>query len=404
MSFYTEVESNPRLNQLVHLPKEVRMGTANNGTIEHKSVLPPMNYFGGIQKLNPQSGFNSTTLFSSGGQIDFWLGYNGFIEQLRLSLELQVNSAAANPLTILGPYLIKYIEFYDSNQNIMQTVYADNIFLERIHWNKDKSNFENNAEGVSATYGAIGPLAASATANIQLNIPCAIADSQLKGNVIDGKILVRVYFSATGIISGAATDLFCTSATFNQHAEQLSGALESKELSQKKNRELHYRVLNPVRVASFAISNAVANQYYDIQLVSATQMSAFLYFVVRPTPITSANVQSYVQNISFELYDQSMQVQGIRQYQTSNQYVVAQKFGGDIFNSAKGNGIYVIPFAINIEKAYNGHQVGFYQMTTRETLRLYMPPALTTGNYVVDVYSMDYSEMIANRGRLDFKK
>lgn len=33
-----------------------------------------------------------------------------------------------------------------------------------------------------------------------------------------------------------------------------------------------------------------------------------------------------------------------------------------------------------------------------------MPVGLVTGNYVVDVYSMDYAELIAKNGRLDFKK
>lgn len=403
MSFYTAVEAQPRTNQLTHLPPKVRGMTADKGTIEYKAILPPMNYFGGIQRLKPQSSFNPTNLFASGQQLDYWLSYNGFMEHVRLSMSLQVNPAAAAPLSILGPYLLDRVEIYDSNQNIMQTVYADNIFLERLHWDINKSKFENAAQLVNnSTYGASGPHAAGTNLQLELLIPTAISDAQLKGNIIDSKILIRVYFSSNGITSGASSDLFCNLCDIIQHADQLSGCLESKEIISKKKSELHYRVLNPVRVASFAISNATASQQYDVILTSATQMSAFLYFVVRPTPITSANIQSYVQGITFELYDQSMTLVGITQTPENNRYVVGQKFGGDILNVLSG--IYVLPFAINIDKAYQGNQEGFYQMTTRETLRLYMPSTLVTGNYVVDVYSFDYAELIAKNSKLDFKK
>lgn len=405
MSFYTAVESQPRLNQQVHLPKCVRTMTAEKGTIEHKSVLPPMNYFGGVQRLKPQSSFSTTNLFSTGSQIDYWLSYNGFLEQVRLELQLQVNPAAAAPLSVIGPYLIDHIEIYDSNQNIMQTIYNDTFFLERIHWDNNKSKFENNASYVNTTnYGPITGIAASTKFNLELFIPSCIGDAQLKGNIIDGKILIRVYFSALGVTSGAATDLWCNQCDIIQHAEQLSGALESLEVGKKKNKKLNYRVLNPCRVASYVIANAVASQQYDVILTSATQMSAFLYFCVRPSPLSASNIQSYVTGISFELYDAGMTLVGITQVPENNRFVVAQKFGGDIFNSSIGNGIYVLPFSTNIEKAYAGSQNGFYQFTTRETLRLYMPAGLVSGNYIVEVYSMDYAELIADNGRLDFKK
>ena len=403
MSFYTSVESAPKMNQQVHLPKNVRNMTADKGTIEYKSVLPPMNYFGGIQRLKPQSSFSTTNLFSTGSQLDYWLSYNGFLEQLRLELQLQVNPLAAAPLSVIGPYLIDHIEIYDSNQNIMNTIYNDTFYLERIHWDVNKSKFENNVSYVNnTTYGPITGIAANTRFNLELYIPSVIGDSQLKGNVIDGKILVRVYFSNLGITSGASTDLWCNQADLIQHAEQLAGHLESVEISKKKNSELHYRVLNPVRVASYVIANAVASQQYDVILTSATQMSAFLYFIVRPSPLSSSNILSFVTGITFELYDASMTLVGITQIPENNKWVVAQKFGGDIFNVK--DGIYVLPFSINIEKAYNGSQNGFYSFTTRETLRLYMPSTLVAGNYLVEVYSMDYSELIANKGRLDFRK
>lgn len=406
MSFYTAVESQPKMNQQVHLPNNVRGLLAERGTIEYKKVLPPMNSFGGQQRLKPQSSFSSTNLFSANSQLDYWLSYNGFLENLRLEMDLQVNPAAANPLNIIGPYLLDRVEIYDSNQNIMQTVYADNIFLQRLHWDINKSTFENSAEGVNnTTFGSIGPIAANTKFTLLLNIPCSISDSQLKGNIIEGRILIRVFFSNHGILPLTGQgDLFAINCDIIQHAEQLSGPNESREVLKKKNCNMHYRVLNPTRVASFAISNAVASQYYDVQLVSGTQMSAFIYFVVRPTPIIASNVQSYVQGISFQLYDEGMTLVGITQDPVNNRYVVGQRFGGSILNSALGGGIYLLPFAVDIKGAMSGNQTGFYQLTQRETIRLYMPTTLVTGNYVVDIYSMDYSELIAKSGRLDFKK
>lgn len=405
MSFYTDVESNPKMNQLTHVPKNIREMTADKGTIQYKTVLPPMCYFGGIQRVKPQSSFNTTNLFTSGSQLDYWLSFNGFLEQLRLELKLEVNSLAANPLTIVGPYLIDRIELYDTNQNIMQTIYADCLFLQRINYSNDKSKFENNAESVNnITYLGISGIAASAKVNLNLNIPCALTDAQLKGNIIDGRILVRVYFSANGVTSGAATDLYCNSADIIAHCEQLSGSLESREVLKKKSSNLHYRVLNPVRVASHVISNAQPSSQYDIQLVSGTQLSAYLMFIVRPSPINSTNIQSLVQGLTFEMYDASMTLVGITQTPESNRYIVGQKFGGDILNSSLGGGIYLLPFSINPHKSHMGNQEGFYQLTQKEVIRIYTTSTLAPGNYIVDIYSLDYAEMISDKGRLDFKK
>jgi hypothetical protein len=403
MSFYTAIESQPSMNQLVHLPKSVRTKTAESGTIEHKIALPPMNYFGGLQRLKPQSSFSPTSLFQAGSQLDFYLQYNGFLEQVRLQMDLQVNPAAANPLSICGPYLLDRVEIYDSNQNIMQTVYADSIFLQRLWYGKDKSAVENSSEGVSTSFGSIGPLAANTRLQLNLCIPSAISDSQLKGNVTE-RLLFRVYFSSDGITSGLNTDLFCNQCDIIQHAQQLSGQLESMEICKKRQSKYHFRVLNPIRVASYVIANAVANQQYDVILTSATQMSAFLYFIVRATPTTSANVLTYIPGITFELYDSGMTLVGVTQTPENNRWVVSQKFGGDIFNAGIGAGIYVLPFAIDVQKALKGSQTGFYKMTTRETLRLYMPAGLVTGNYIVECYSMDYAELVSQNGKLIFNK
>lgn len=404
MSFYNNIETQPKSTYETHLPKGVRGMVADKGTIKNKKVLPPLNYFTGINRLKPQSSFNSSNLFADQSSLDYWLGYGGYSEHFRLELNLEVKSTALNPLSIVGPYLISRIEINDSNENIMQTYYADNLFLQRIRWGKDKSAFENSAEGVSSTYGAIGPIAASTKFTLELMIPSAISEAQLKGNIIDGKILIRIYFSNLGVTSGAYTDLICNQADIIQHAEQLAPALESKEIAIKKKCTEHFRVTNPVRIASFAISNAVAGQSYDVLLSSATQMSAYIIFIVRPTPITSANILNYVQGITFELYDESMQLQSITQYPTSNRYVVSQKFGGEIFSSAIGGGIYCLPFATNIEGVHHGNMLGFYSMSSRETLRLYMPSGMPTQSVQVDCYSYDYAELIVRNSRLEFRK
>lgn len=402
MAFYADIENNPKLNNEIHVPKSVRSKISCGGTIDKKMALPPTNFFCGLTRQKPQTGFVSNGLISNNGQLDYYLGGPGFVEKLVLEMEVSISGTAANPVQILPPYLINRVEIYDSNQNPIQTIYADLIFFDRINWTVDKNNFENPAQGVSTTFGPQAALAAGATARYELTIPCWINQVQPKISVIENKMLVRVFFSNAGVISGAATDLSVTLCDLIQHSEQLSGPLESMETNSKKSRDLKYRVLNPTRVASLSYA-MVASSQYDVQLVSANQMSAFLFFIVRPTPgVTSAaTIQSLTAIDRFELYDKNYTLQGITITNEQNKYELAQRFFGNIFTSTLGQKIYVLPFAVDMAEAHKGNQCGFYQFTTTEILRIYTPAGFASGNYVVDVYSYDYAQLEMDHGILN---
>lgn len=408
MSFYTAVETGAAgTNAKVHVPMGVRQKTADRGTIEYKSTTPGMNTFCGQQRLKPQSSFaGNNNMFSAGNQLDYWVGFNGYLDQgMRLELVCSVNpTLTTGALTVFPPCLIDRVEWYDSNQNIFATIYQDQIWIgERLLWGKDKSNFENNANGLTSTYGPTTGMGASAKAIWEIDLPSPMTDCQIKGNIIPQKSLVRLYFSAVGISAGTPSDLFCTSCDIIQLCDQLAPVVENKELVLKSKSQLAYRCLNPQRICSYSFQ-AVASQYYDVQLVSGTQLSAYMFFVIRPTPITSANYSSFITLSQYEFYDQSITLQGITMTGPMQQYVHAQKFGGDIMNSALGAGIYPISFSINPQAAKNGNQNGFYSLTTREVIRVFFPAGFSTTNVVMDVYSYDYAELDIFGGKLEYKK
>lgn len=66
-----------------------------------------------------------------------------------------------------------------------------------------------------------------------------------------------------------------------------------------------------------------------------------------------------------------MQLEGVTQTPANNRFIVGQKFGGDIFNSPIGGGIYLLNFALNINSSRDGNQVGLYALSTREILRVF---------------------------------
>lgn len=401
MSFFANIEQGTRNSYKDHVPDSVRNKIAEKGQEKDKLVLPPQCYFEGILKCLPQTSFQ-TQSFVIGNSVDFYLNYSGFLESVRLEMLLQINPAAANPVSFIGPYLIDRYEVYSTNGDIMQTFYNDQIYLESMKWNLDRAGFEQPANGLSATFSAVGPFAANATTSLEMIMPMCISDAQLKGNSTD-RFLLRVYFSSIGVTAGANTDLYLTSIALLQHADILAPSLEQRETMLKRSQTLKYRTLNPQRIADISVQMAPSS-FYDIQLTAGTGLSAFIAFMFRATPLTSSTVLAFQPCLKYEFYSQNSQIVGSTIYPLNSQSVLAQKLGGAVFKSTIGQNIFLIPFASNPLAAVAGNVTGEYALSTREYIRIYTPASLTAGSFVVTAYSWDYATLTASKGSLNYSK
>lgn len=397
MSFARNLENNMKKSEAEHLPKNTTTeihGHTNHWRSSHMLTLPPLNKFGGQIRSKPQSGFNQATLISNQGQLDYHLNSAGYVDKLFLEMELTVSTA---PVTVIPHYLIDRVELFASEGNIISTIYGDCIYAQKIHKTLELHNREKSNENLDSNYDGLSiPVGQK---RIVFHIPTFIDGTHLKLNVIKTKLIARIYFSNLGVTLGSSANIAVTLCDLIQHGQQLSGSLESLENKRKSNAILWYRFLNPVRVASQTLAMVPSNSY-DIRLTSANNLSAYLLFVIRPSPLTGANINIYQAIDYYELLDCDNTVVGIK---TSNEYhkVLTQSFQGDIFNHKN---IYVVPFCISVDSANNGGQTGLYSFTSNEILRLYMGPTLVAGSYRVDIYSYDYNKLKLENGSLDVSK
>jgi hypothetical protein len=396
MSFARTLESNTRNVDKEHLPlkinSEIHSHDKNGWKASNNIILPPICRTSIRSK--PQSGFNQATLISNNGQLDFHLNSAGYIEKLYLEMELTV---ANNQVTVLFPYIIDRVEFLSSEGNIMQTIYGDNIYLEKIHTTLEQHNRFRGIENMSASYE--GQAIPVGNKRVVFHIPCFVDQTHPKLSVIKSKVICRVYFSNLGVTAGLASDISVSLCDIIQYGQQLGNNLEALENQRKAHGMYHFRIANPIRVASQTIA-MVASGTYDIRLTSANNMSAFLVFVVRPAPLSTANITSFQAIDYYELLDSDNTIQGIK---ISNEYhkVLTNEYDGDIFNYKN---IYVVPFSIAPKTTLDGNQTGFYSFTSNEILRLYMPANLVNGSFRVDVYSFDYNRLSINNGTLLLSK
>lgn len=398
MSFNQDIENYNRNVDKQHLAQNQLAEVHPHGKDGFKSSqqlrLPPMNTFGGLIRSKPQSGFNQTSLISGQGQLDFHLNSSGYVKKLVMEIEL----SCANPVTILPHYLIDRIEIHSSENNIIQTIYGDNLwFGKKMFETLEQHNRTKGIENVDSSYAPQALLAATAY-RYNIEIPCFISDSMMKLNAIRDRVLFRVWFSTLGVTAGSASDITVSSCDILQYNQQLSGPLESLE-NRRKNQGIHkFRFLNTIRCASETLAMAASSQY-DIRLTSANSMSAFLFFVIRAAPLTT-NINTLISGIEFELLDKDNTIVGLKQ-NAEVQKNMSLEFPGDIFNYKN---IFVLPFAIDTQLAKSGSVTGWFKFCGNELLRIYTNSTFTPSSYRIDVYSYEYNTAITNNGCLTVSK
>jgi hypothetical protein len=359
-------------------------------------VLPPVNVFASWVRNKPHSGINNSTLFSANSQIDYYLNPNGYTK--RMLLDINVTNNNANPINIFPLYFIDRIEIMDSSGSIGETIYGDNMYLEKVHQPLDYAKRIQTVEGFSVSnYNGIA-LAAGASQEFVLHIPCWLDAATPKLNSIMDRMLVRVYFSPNG--TDTPTSLYVTSCDILTEGILPYSELEGKETRRKRKDTTNFRFLGGIRASQESLQMNPSSQY-DIRLTSGSGLCAFLLVVVRANPIAFANINTFVPLSSIELLDKDSVIVGIHSDNVMIQGIVNQAFDGDILNYKN---IYTIPFCTSVTASKDGGQTGFYQLTSNEIVRIFTPSTLTAGNYTVNIYSFEHQTAQIKNGELKFYK
>ena len=309
-------------------------------------VMPPLNQWAGFYRQKPKSSLANSTLFQALSQTEYEVSVVGYT--MKMMLELTLSNSSGGTINVLPHFLIDRVELYTSSGNIFDTIYGSNIYFNKIYQSYELCKRLAPIEGFNlSTYGGV-PLTAGQQQVFTLHIP-SILDQNLKMNIIDNRMLVRVYWSPLGTDTPAS--LYCANADIITQGFLLSGSHEAKETKAKKSKILRTRFLQPVRASQESIQLSPSGQF-DIRLTSGSGISSHLVIFIRTNPQSYANVNTFIPINSLELLDRNSTIVGINFTDANLRFIASQTFPGDIINQVPG--LYIIPFTISAEASNSG--------------------------------------------------
>lgn len=379
----------------------VHQKDSKNFPVATNIVLPPASSFNSWVRSKPQSSLQNATIISAQGQTDYQISPPGFTK--RMLLDLTVQNTGATGINILPHFLLERYEIMDSNQNILETQYGNNVWLEKIHQPIDYVNRIAIAEGINpVTFNNDTVLAPNAIREYILHLPSFMDADDPKLNSLSDRMLIRVYWSNLGCDIPASINVI--NADILTHGMALAAEHESKETKLRRRGIWDYRYLQPVRHAQQSISNMTPNSFYDIRLTSANGYVAYLVIFIQSNPITFANVNNYTPVTAIELLDKDNVIVGLSQNNLLMSNIASQHFEGSILSYNVKPGLYTMSFAMSVSGARAGSVTGFYKMSGLEQLRIVTPSTWTTGSYTVNVMGYEYGIIEQKDGELKSTK
>lgn len=171
-------------------------GDADKNDIKNKVILPPVNFFAGILSKSPKSNVLTQLFTDPNNNVEFDFSFPGYIEEVRLELNLRVNPAGGN-VSVVGPFLLNKYELFSTSGSVMETWEGTGLYLEFCSQSIDEAGFEKNSMGVSSNYNAIGPFVPGTNLRLNIRLPLSITTAEIKGGITEPYTL-RVYFSPLG--------------------------------------------------------------------------------------------------------------------------------------------------------------------------------------------------------------
>jgi hypothetical protein len=364
----------------------------SDGFPSNRLKLPPLNTHASHIPNRPQTGTNDQ-LIINGAKTDYYLSSVGFANEMLLELTVKNNhnSTAAN---ILPQYLIEKIEIMAGlSEQVVSTIKADQIYLQRIFDSYEKGLRVQRAEGLSvSTYNNDSTLAAGASRTYLLEIKNFLTTNDMNLNVSAEKIIFRITWSQKG------TDLpgyiLYQDSAVHSKGIALEPSHQSKDLVLRKQTINKYGYLEVAQHDENL--SLTTNATYDIKLSAMNGYCAFMVILVRPSNPSFSQLNSYQILDSISLLDKNANIIGQRESSLMLTTRTNKNFKGHILEIK--NNIYIIPFCENPQLAMDGSVNGYTKFDSQQFLRINTEGTITPGSYTVSIISYFYATVEVRNG------
>jgi hypothetical protein len=301
-------------------------------SIQAQVKIPMIEVFQGWNRLQSQTALSNNI---SNQQIDFKIGgnfSNGLLSELWLQIQLRENNTANARFNIYN--LFNRIEIIDSNGKIYKTIYPDEMFVtEMMKRTLTEHQKRRNLEGLQADYT---PDAITLTQNTSktfyIKLPTNFDFLMTDLRYLSAPMTIRFFFKPVAEIcytgGGLGNDISLVS--FNLLMNEIEHPMNNNVRG-----PLFHKILQFTRHTETL--NIVSNTVYNIKLSSFHGYAPYIWFYIRPLPITNpANLLNFgvlsANNFLYELRNSQNNIIGINWNMTETKYLLQSNIDSDFLN------------------------------------------------------------------------
>lgn len=370
-----------------------------NGYKLDSLVLPPLCALPSYYSIQPRSAVSQQPITNS-PIVDFTIQDSDYITSTYARVALTNTTGAA--VNLKSYLMFQRLEFLDSTNNILSTLYQNNFIDKFIMLDQLKINRLAPAEAFNSTNFGSTSIAAGATVHLDILIPGMINQNALKTSLINSGLYLRFYMDpqcidvSAGVIIQQFDLIVFGSRYFSKQ--------QAYDTQIKSGLDLKYRYLNPIR-ALLTTATLNPSTEYTFQLVSGSGLSAFLVLRISPSVFAFGTALTYQPVSRLQFNDKSNTIVGINMSSTEWLTIANKNFPGSIldYNVLNANGfsnLYIIPFTISPQLSFSGNVSGFYNLTGLENVRFVLPSTFPSGSYLVEIMSYNHNVIDINKGVL----
>lgn len=354
--------------------------------------LPYVNEYLGWRRLKSKTAVSNSPI---GSESHWDLNVLGNIQSLHCEIVLKEGNVGNSRFNIYNIFDRLEVEG-ESGENIL-TVYPDVLFYNKMLFRpREEHSRTKILEGLNDDFSEETiTIAQNASRTFYLHLDMFDYSSPNLRS-LNKPLLLKFYFKnpADFCVSGSSTSITITSMDLI-----LNQILQPPIIM---NENINYRWLNLIRHNE--VMALQASSEYTVKLNGLSGMSAYIFFMVRPSPVptNAVNFKTLQAIDAFELNDKDNQILAIKQTPLLNRYIVSKVFPGEILNY--NYNIYVIPFCINASSAVHGSFTGGQFLSSHENLKIFTPSTLTPGNFEISVWSANYEYFTVSKGRITSSK
>lgn len=362
-------------------------------------VLPVCSLLPSSYSVQPRSGLSNTPITNT-SITDFVISTPDYISSMYATMQIINTTVAA--VDLRSYLLFQKLEFLDSNNNILSTLYTNNFIDKFIMMNQFA--FQRLAPAEAITFPTFAPvsIAAGATQNVTIAIPGMMNQNSIKTSLINSGLFLRFYMQPNAINNPAGVNI--SQFSLIVYGARYFSKQQAYDTQIKSSLDLKFRFLNPTRALLTSAPLAPSNTY-NFQLVSGAGLSAYLVFRIYDAVFNFTTALKYYPVSTLQFNDKSNTIVGIQYTSAQMQTILNKNFPGyileyNVLNANDYSNLYIIPFTINPQLAHSGNVSGLYSLTGYESINFTLPASFVAGTYGIEVMSYNYSVVEINNGVL----